>query len=160
EAVQNLVYFRFANAFLEPIWNRHYVRSVQVTMAEEFGVQSRGRFYDEVGAIRDVVQNHLLQIVALLTMEPPLGHHVDAVRDEKLRAFRAMRPLAPAAVIRGQYEGYRGEEGVAPDSRVETFAALRLQIDTWRWAGVPFYVRTGKHLPLTATEILATLHRP
>ncbi len=160
EPVQNLMYFRFANAFLEPIWNRQYVHSIQLTMAEDFGVQGRGRFYDEVGAIRDVVQNHLLQVIAVLTMEPPLGHHTDAVRDEKLRAFRAMEPLAPTEVVCGQYVGYREEEGVAPDSRVETFVALRLQIDTWRWAGVPFYVRAGKRLPLTATEIWITLNQP
>jgi glucose-6-phosphate 1-dehydrogenase len=160
EAVQNLVYFRFANAFLEPIWNRRYIQSVQVTMAEDFGVRSRGRFYEEVGAIRDVVQNHLLQIVALLAMEAPLPQDPDAVHNEKLRAFRAMRPLAPTDVVRGQYAGYRHEEGVAPESQVETFAALRLSIDSWRWAGVPFYVRAGKRLPLTATEIWVTLKRP
>jgi len=139
EAVQNLLYFRFANTFLEPIWNREYIRDIQITMAEDFGVQGRGAFYEEVGAIRDVVQNHLLQVVTLLAMDAPVGHDSKTMQAEKLRIFRAMRPLDPKEVVRGQFRGYRGEQGVAKDSQVETFAALRLHIDTWRWADVPFY---------------------
>jgi glucose-6-phosphate 1-dehydrogenase len=160
EAVQNLLYFRFANSFLEPIWNRSYIKDVQITMAESFGVQGRGSFYEEAGAIRDVVQNHLLQVIALLAMSPPGGNEADARQAEKLRLFRAMRPLDPEQVIRGQFKGYREEKGVAKDSQVETFAALRLSIDTWRWAGVPFYIRTGKCLPLTTTEVRVTLKEP
>ncbi|MBS0192782.1 MAG: glucose-6-phosphate dehydrogenase [Proteobacteria bacterium] len=160
EAVQNLLYFRFANSFLEPIWNRNYIDSVQITMAESFGVQGRGSFYEEVGAIRDVVQNHLLQVVALLAMDAPTGRDVEALRAEKLRLFRAMRPLDPREVVRGQFTGYCDEPGVAKDSQVETFAALRLHIDTWRWAGVPFYIRAGKNLPITATEVFVDLKRP
>ncbi len=160
EAVQNILYFRFANSFLEPIWNRNHIRQIQITMSESFGVAGRGRFYDSVGAIRDVLQNHLLQILALLAMEPPLGTSAEAVRDEQAKLLKAIRPLAPGDLIRGQYEGYGKEEGVARGSDTETFAAVRFFVDTWRWAGVPFIVRTGKNLPLTTTEIRAEFQVP
>ncbi len=160
EEVQNLLYFRFANSFLEPIWNRNYIASVEVTMAEDFGVSGRGAFYEEVGALRDVVQNHLFQVVALLAMEPPLGLGDRALRDAKEHVFAAVDTLGSRDLVRGQFRGYRDEPGVASDSDVETYAACRLSIDSWRWAGVPWYLRAGKELPVKCTEVHVELHGP
>ena len=160
EAIMNLLYFRFANSFLEPIWNRTHIASVQITLAEQFGVEGRGGFYESAGCLRDVVQNHLLQIVALLAMEPPGGQHFAAVDAEKLKIFEAMQPLRPSDLVRGQYQGYRAEPQVSDQSDVETYCALQLHIDSWRWAGVPWYLRSGKCLPTTACEVLVRLEPP
>lgn len=160
EPVEDLYFFRFANTFVEPTWNRHYIDHVQITMAESFGIAGRGPLYDQLGAIRDVVQNHLLQVVALLAMEPPTELKARPLHDEQYKIFRAITPIVVKDAVRGQFDGYRREKGVAPDSTVETYAAVRLYIDSWRWAGVPFLIRAGKSLPVTATEVFVRLKRP